>query len=462
MAVIRIPDRVWTAVRNHLFAIPGEHFAFMLARWTLSGGEPVFLVRDVVLIPDEQVHIGRNGWELTTEGILTVVNAAVRSGDALIEVHNHGGTRPRFSERTDRPGLAEFSAYILDSLPGRPYGATVWGDTTVYGEFFLQDGRTGVVRSITVNAERLHQLVSRDDDEQPLPVRFDRQLAWFTTEGQRRLGRLRVAIAGAGGTGSQLAQQLAYLGVRDFVVVDDDRADESNMNRLVTATAADIGTPKAILARRLIRSVAPDARVWVIDGKVQSREALDALKGVEILFGCFDNDGARLILNEVAVAYSIPYFDLAVGIDVEHDMVENAGGRVAVVLPGGPCLHCIGEIDREEAAFALNTPEQQAFQLERGYVRGMRVKAPAVASLNAVVAGVAVNEFAAYISEVRPVNVYTEFDLLGVGRPLKSQWLTPKRITANPGCVVCAVAGIGNATNIERYGKTADLTCIGT
>ncbi len=339
------------------------------------------------------------------------------------------------------------------SDPGRPYGATVWGDETVYGEYFLDGGGTGVVRSITVAGERLHQLVSRDDDDEPVSVAFDRQLVWFTPEGQRRLSRLRVAIAGAGGTGSHVAQQLVYLGVRDLVVIDDDLADDSNMNRLVTAMAADVGTPKAILARRLIKSVAPDAVVRVIQGKVQTAEALDALKGVDIVFGCFDNDGARLILNELAVAYRIPFFDLGVGIDAEQGLVENAGGRVAVVLPGGPCLNCMGEIDREEAAFALATPEQQAFQIERGYVRGMRVNAPAVVSLNAVMAGVAVTEFAMYVSNLRPVNVYTDLDLLGVGRSMKSQWLTPKRVKSNPGCVVCTVADTGDATDIERYAR---------
>lgn len=450
MATIRIPERVWAAVCGHLFSTRGEHFAFLLARWTFSNGEPVFLVRDAILVPDDQVAITKDGWEPTTEGLLTVVNTAVRSGEALIEAHNHGGTRPRFS-LTDRRGLPEFAAYVLDSLPDRPYGATVWGDAAVYGEFFGQDGATGSVRSITVAGDRLQQLASRDDDEAPLAEAYDRQLSWFTAWGQRQLGRLRVAVAGAGGTGSQLVQNLAYLGVRDFLVIDDDEADASNMNRLVTAAAADVGTPKGILARRLIKSVAPDAIVRVIQDKIQSAGALDALKGADLLFGCFDNDGARLILNELALAYGIPYFDLGVGIDVEEGTIAVAGGRVAAVLPGGPCLSCMGEIDRAEAAFVLSTPAQQAFQLERGYVSGMAVKAPAVVSLNATVAGVAATEFAVYVSGLRPVNVFTALDLLGSARAAQGQWLTPDRVRADPGCVQCAVAGTGDAAGVERY-----------
>jgi len=120
-------------------------------------------------------------------------------------------------------------------------------------------------------------------------------------------------------------------------------------------------------------------------------------------------------------------------------------------LPEGPCLHCMGEIDLDEARYYLSTPEQQQFQRERGYIRGMDVAAPAVVSLNGSVAATAVNELAVFVSGVRPVNVYTELDLLGAGRPIKSQWLTPTRQKKDPRCVQCASAGKGDATGIERY-----------
>jgi hypothetical protein len=165
------------------------------------------------------------------------------------------------------------------------------------------------------------------------------------------------------------------------------------LNRLVTATAADMETPKIILARRFIKSVAPEAEVAVIDAKVQSREALGALKGVDVVFGCVDNDAPRLILNELILAYCIPYFDVAVGIEAEAGEVTQAGGRVAVVLPGGPCLNCMGEIDVEEARFFLSSEEDRELQRARGYVRGMEVAAPAMMSLNAAVAATATLDY---------------------------------------------------------------------
>jgi molybdopterin/thiamine biosynthesis adenylyltransferase len=450
MGVVRIPAPVFETIQKHLFSIPGEHFAFMLARVASSQGKPVFMVREAILIPDGQVKVTRTGWELTTEAILSVVNGAIRSGDAIIEAHNHGGRTPRFSS-TDVEGLRDFSAYVLSSVRGRPYGATVWGNDLIYGEFFTPDGGHGLLRSVIVNGTALRQVISRDDDGRRIDVAFDRQLPWFTPAGQRMLGRFRVGVVGAGGTGSPVLHNLVYLGLRDFTVVDDDAADETSMNRLVTATAADLGTEKGILARRLIRSVAPSAVVRYIPSKLQSQEALDVLKGVDVLLGCVDNDGARLILNELALAYQIPYLDLAVGIDAEEGRLNVAGGRLCVVLPGGACLYCMDEIDPAEARFFLGTEEERAFQVERGYVRGMDVKAPAVVSLNAAVAAMAVNEFAVLVSGVRPVNQYTEFDLLGIGRPVASQWITPRRVMKKPDCIECTLAGVGDSARIERY-----------
>jgi hypothetical protein len=187
-----------------------------------------------------------------------------------------------------------------------------------------------------------------------------------------------------------------------------------------------------------------------IASKVQSAQALDALKGVDIIFGCVDNDGARLILTELSRAYCIPYFDVAVGIDVETQVV-NAGARLAVVTPGGPCLQCMKEIDRSEASFFLSTQGDQRFQLERGYVRGLDVPAPSVVSLNAAAAAMAVNEFAIFFSGLRPTNHLSELDLLGVGRATKGQWTSPRREKADPRCVLCALAGLGDHACIDRY-----------
>lgn len=452
MSVIRMRELVWDRVRRHLVHGGPERFAFFFATWSFSSGEPVFLVHDVELVPEEQVSHDRLGYDVDPELLIAYVNRAVRNGDAIIEAHSHGGALPRFSSHVDRPGLAETSSYVLSSLPGRPYAALVWGDDRVYGEHWMADGSKGTIRSVTVVGQRLRQLVSRENDLDPPPTRFDRQRPWFLPAVQQELGRMRVAVLGEGGTGSHVVQQLVYLGVREFVLIDPDAAEATNMNRLVTATASDVGTDKAILARRLVRSVAPDAQVQVITDSFLAPAAIDAVRGCDVVFACFDDDGPRLVATELALAYDLPLFDIGVGIEPDDQgIIAEAGGRVAIFLPGGACLQCMGLIDHAEAGRYLKPPDQRQTDRERGYVRD--ITAPAVVSLNGALASIAVSEFAMALSGLRAVHPYLEFDLLGAGRTIPTQWLTPVRVHRESGCVLCAVARRGDAADIERHDR---------
>src|SRR6266851_8464578 len=74
----------------------------------------------------------------------------------------------------------------------------------------------------------------------------------------------RVAIVGVGGGGSHIAQQLGHLGVGEFVLIDPDVVEDTNLNRLVGATQRDVskGTAKASVAARVVASVNPCARIW--------------------------------------------------------------------------------------------------------------------------------------------------------------------------------------------------------
>ena len=55
---------------------------------------------------------------------------------------------------------------------------------------------------------------------------LDRQ-SFLGGDSTERLDKLTVGIVGLGGGGSHVAQQLAHIGVGNFVLVDDDRIDET-------------------------------------------------------------------------------------------------------------------------------------------------------------------------------------------------------------------------------------------
>jgi molybdopterin-synthase adenylyltransferase len=103
------------------------------------------------------------------------------------------------------------------------------------------------------------------------------------------LAAIEVGVVGLGGGGSHVVQQLAHLGVGNFVPVDDDIIEERNLNRLVGGTAADAraGASKTAIAERVIKGVNPAARVTSCQMKWQ--EAAKTLRRCDVIFGCVDS-----------------------------------------------------------------------------------------------------------------------------------------------------------------------------
>ena len=141
---------------------------------------------------------------------------------------------------------------------------------------------------------------------------------------------------------------------------------------------------------------------------------------------------------------------------MEGGGIREAGARIVVIRPGDPCLLCYGEIDLAEARAALASPNERARDRARGYVTGLDVPAPSVISLNGAAASATVSELSAWISGLRTPVLYQDLDLLGCGRSLPGQWLTPRPAEApREGCVHCGLAGVGDQANLIRYARLA-------
>ena len=451
MSVLVIADDLWSRLRDHLLADREERAGFLLAR---SAG-PRLIVRDLVLIPDDQLERGTDSVSVTPPALVDVMNRAVREDMIIVEAHSHPQSweTVRFSDLDDQ-GQREMVVYLADVMPGRTYGAIVVGQSAVAGR--LWHGRRWTpLDHVLVTGPHI-ELWSGDGSPMPRNSRasvqhsdrYDRQVRAFGQEGQSKIARCRVAVVGEGGIGSIVTVQLAHLGVRDIALIDADRVEESNLNRLAGATPSDVGQLKVDLAEVQFRRVSPVASVCSVPEEIRTESALEAAQSADVLFGCVDTDSGRLILNELAVTHAIPYIDCGSGIDAPEGRMSAAGGQVVVWVPGRPCLLCCGEIDRAIAAEELESEDLRAFRRERGYISGSDIPEPSVISLNGTVASLAVTEFIALLTGFRPANHYTYYDMFnqGVGQRL---------VKRNPLCFTCSTEGTGDSANVKRYSRIA-------
>src|ERR1043166_7459553 len=185
--------------------------------------------------------------------------------------------------------------------------------------------------------------------------RFDRNVRFFGAEGQRLLSAAHVGVVGCGGLGQHVIQQLAFLGVGKLTLIDDEEVAESNLNRYVLARTEDVllRAHKVDVAEKSIRSVDSQIEVVTVKNSLRSHAAFAALRSATTIFGCLDNDGARLVLNEYAKAYRKHYFDLASDILPEERL--RYGGRIVYVDDRPGCLVCMDEIDLVAARMDLES-----------------------------------------------------------------------------------------------------------
>jgi hypothetical protein len=163
------------------------------------------------------------------------------------------------------------------------------------------------------------------------------------------LGRSRAALVGLGGGGSHIAQQLAHIGLGNFLVVDPDFIDDTNLNRLVGATMEDVklGTAKVDIAERVIKAVNPATEV--IKRRANWTEVTAELRDVDVIFACVDSINCRSELEGFARRFLIPLIDI--GMDVHESSGDfSISGQVMLSMPGKPCMRCMGLITDEALA----------------------------------------------------------------------------------------------------------------
>lgn len=238
--------------------------------------------------------------------------------------------------------------------------------------------------------------------------RFDRNERLFGAAGQERISTLTVGVVGVGGLGTHVVQQLALLGVGGLVLIDGEIIEPTNFNRYIGLYAADAGQElwKVDLGERLAKSIRAGVEVATVHDTFISTAGFSAVERVDLVFGCVDSDGARLVLNEYCSAYERPYIDLAS--DVVPGDPLRYGGHVCTNITGDGCVVCLDLIDTDQAGRDLSSDTEAHDRLAIYGVdeNDLAGAGPAVVSLNGVVASLGVTEFMVWASGLRdPANL---------------------------------------------------------
>lgn len=130
-------------------------------------------------------------------------------------------------------------------------------------------------------------------------LRYNRQISLKAVDfdGQEKLKESRVLIVGAGGLGCSASQYLASAGVGKIILVDFDTISLSNLQRQILYTDADIGKPKAEVAKVRLQAINPNIEVQAVVKKCDDAEFAELIRQVDVVVDCTDNVDVRNQLN---------------------------------------------------------------------------------------------------------------------------------------------------------------------
>ena len=175
--------------------------------------------------------------------------------------------------------------------------------------------------------------------------RHSRQ-SFLGTQAQHAFSNCVVGIVGLGGGGSHVAQQLAHIGFLNVQLYDGDKAEVSNLNRLIGASNDDAkkNTTKVEIARRLMHAINPEIRVEAFCSDWQL--AAQSIREVDVIVGCVDSYQARQDLEATARRFLIPLLDIGMDVHLVGGKPQISG-QVILSMPSGPCLKCLGFLTEE-------------------------------------------------------------------------------------------------------------------
>ena len=405
-----------------------ESCALLLAAQVTDNlGATRLLVQEIHLVA-EDAYSRRSPIEaeIRPEALVPLVQRAKAEGLSVVFAHSHPKVTgmPVFS-KVDDAGEAKLAEFLMRRIPDKTHAALVVSSDECAARVLGGAEPLAVVEVNAVVKDWTHRAESQPQSK------WDRQVRVFGAEGQAVIQRAKVAIVGLGGTGSIVAQELAHLGVSEFILVDHDVADETNLNRLVGASQENVGQLKVDVAGEMISHVNPAAKVQAIEGDVADIDVARSLVGCDAIFSCTDSHASRAILNQLAYQYLMPLFDVGVGIVAKAGVITHVAGRIQMASPGLPCLICAGVIDSNAVRIELQSEVHRAAD---PYITGHHEPQPTIISLNGTVSSMLVTMFmAAFAGLPMPTRLQYYNGLLGTVRAAT--------LRADPSCIVCSRSG---------------------
>jgi hypothetical protein len=396
---LTMTQHVHQRLRHHLLPGDGKEAAAVLVCTRVPGARVRLLARDLIVVPNDncsQREAGSLTWP--SEYIEEAIDLAEPRQLSIVLVHSHPNGTPQFSAVDDRSDREIFPS-IFQACGSVHGSAVMLPSGVIFARAYTPDMQVIPIDLVSVVGAELQFWWAKHrhrSAKRPMP---------FTSGMTQELGGLTACVIGVSGTGSVAAEQACRLGFGRVILIDHDKVEEKNLNRVLNTVKTDANRNLAkvdVFAAR-VNEYRDEEYAVPVNANILTRKAVLAAAQADVLFCCVDTLRARSVADLLSEAFLLPLLDVGVAIPTRETAdgeraVDEATGRIDYVHPGGSSL-----IDRgiysaatlAAEALAESDPQAHADQVQRGYIDGVPEQAPAVISLNMRAASACVMEFIA-------------------------------------------------------------------
>ena len=262
-----------------------------------------------------------------------------------------------------KPGFAQTFVVILLGYGEKRSGWRAW---------VCHRGRIEPIVSLQFMEDALFHLTTRPQDEATGSyIIANSRLRPVLRSAGPVAKRSRIMIVGLSGNGTPASIQLAPL-VDSLVLVDFDKIEQHNLERIPIACKSDIGSNKAEVAGRHLARCYIDLGVFVCPKPFDHRETYP--KNVDLIVTCVDErDEARLMAARFAKDRMIPHLDIGCGVSAIDEGGLSMSADIRFLLPTA-CIRCVGGLaNLERAEYLVNAPRNAIYPIRRPPWRESRV-----------------------------------------------------------------------------------------
>ena len=408
MAVLRMTAETHRALGEALIRPDSREAAAILLCRESHGGE-LYLTRTIR--PAEVLHSTESHVTWSGVALNEAQDLAEEEGLSVILCHSHPSGALEFSaidDESDRETMRSlFSGWLGDRAPRRHGSLIMTPDGTMKCRLYERTGDAEPLDRIMVSGDNVCLF---DSGSGAGAGRRDCPRA-FGVRMTELMGRLSVTVVGVSGTGSVVAEQLVRLGIGHVRLVDFDRVEGKNLNRILNSTAQDAerGVYKSDMMASAGRGFGSASEIESRCTTIIDRQTLLATARSDLIFCCVDSLDAREVCDTLSAAFLVPLIDVGVTILTRLDAsgrreISDVLGRVDYIRPGGPSLLDRGVYSPESLRreyLRRSAPETYAAEVAEGYIQGVADEAPPVIAVNMKAASTAVLEMIARLCPYR-------------------------------------------------------------